>query len=190
MATTVSEVARARRHQHPGAAGRRRLGRDDTDVTGLVASIAHVEHDGRARVLGSGATARSAVLALAEVGVERLTIAARNPATARDAVALAEGCWHVGVGDPLESWIEDPVRLVISTLPGTASVGVGGLLSEAGQDFVGMTVLDVVYADWPTPWRVMCAAPAVSDQRPRHAGPESGCPVRKLFTGVGAPSTR
>ena len=188
LATTVSEVARS-----AGAINtlvRRADGGWDatnTDVTGLVASIAHVEHDGRARVLGSGATARSAVLALAEVGVERLTIAARNPATARDAVALAEAVGMSASAIPLESWIEDPVRLVISTLPGTASVGVGGLLSEAGRDFVGMTVLDVVYADWPTPLA----------RDVRRAGGEviSGLDMLvhqaaaqfELFTGVAAP---
>ena len=83
--------------------------------------------------------------------------------------------------------LEDPVRLVLSTLPGTASVGVGGLRSEAGRDFVGMTVLDVVYADWPTPLA----------RDVRRAGGEviSGLDMLvhqaaaqfELFTGVAAP---
>jgi shikimate dehydrogenase len=53
---------------------------------------------------------------------------------------------------PLERWADDPRRLVISTLAPSASVTAGGALDESGGGtFQGMTLLDVVYADWPTP---------------------------------------
>ena len=69
MATTVTETARV-----TGAVNtlvRRRDGGWDahnTDVRGIEAALAEVEHDGTATLLGGGATARSALLALGSLG--------------------------------------------------------------------------------------------------------------------------
>ncbi len=152
VADTVTEVAR--RAAAINTLTRRADGGWDatnTDVAGIVAAVRRVDHAGRARILGSGATARSALLALHQLGVERIDVAARNPATAAHLVSLAADLGVDAIAVPLTSWTEDPVRLVISTLPPAASSAVGGMLDDAGRGFAGMTVLDVVYAGWPTP---------------------------------------
>ena len=46
--------------------------------------------------------------------------------------------------------MRDPGRVVISTLPPAASADVGALL-DGDTELDGVTLLDVVYADWPTP---------------------------------------
>lgn len=153
VAASVSEVAR-----RAGAINtlvRRGDGAWDatnTDVAGIVAALRGVEHDGCGCVLGSGATARSAVLALAELGVREVSIAARNRQTAADAVLLGGSLGMRARALPLADWVQDPARLVISTVPPTASATVGGLLeAPGGGPFREMTLLDVGYADWPTP---------------------------------------
>lgn len=152
VATTVSDVA-----HRAGAINtlvrRGDLGWDahNTDVQGMTDALREVDHAGYARILGSGATARSAVLAVSALGVQHVDIAARNLSAAKDLVQLAESLGLVASSRPLALWGDDPVRLVISTLPPSASIEVGGVLTHSGGSFAGMTVLDVVYADWPTP---------------------------------------
>lgn len=123
----------------------------NTDVAGLVEAVRHVEHGGRGMILGSGATARSALLALHELGVTGVDIAARNAGATAELIELAAGLGVAARAIPLSSWAQDPVRLVISTLPPAGSEPVGDLLGEVGGTMAGMTVLDVVYANWPTP---------------------------------------
>jgi shikimate dehydrogenase len=120
----------------------------NTDVRGLEAALAGVEHGGTAIVLGGGATARSAVLALAELGVERLTLAVRaepRPETLRLAV-------HAGIAVdtvPLSAWGEHFAGgLVVSTLPPDGGAAAGAALGARRRRG---TLMDVVYADWPTP---------------------------------------
>lgn len=152
VATTVSEVA--------GRAGaintlvRRADGAWDatnTDVAGIREALRHVAHDGRARILGSGATARSAVLALADLGVRRVEVAARNPATLGGVLRLAEDAGLAATAIPLTEWAHHSGRLVVSTLPPAASTSTAALLTPDGPGARGTTLLDVVYADWPTP---------------------------------------
>ena len=95
---------------------------DNTDVAGLVAALAPVWHPGwtRAAILGAGATARSAILALAELGVREVVIYARTPAKAEPLVAWSPGELAVSVR-PLEAWTRGAEPVVISTLPGGAA---------------------------------------------------------------------
>lgn len=119
---------------------------DNTDVQGIVAALEGVDHGGRATVLGSGATSRSALLALARLGVTRVRVAARNPDRARSAGCVAEAGMTV---DPvaLDRWAEGGDPVVVSTLPPAASQSVA---AAVGPPRAGV-LLDVVYADWPTP---------------------------------------
>lgn len=156
VATTVSRTARA-----TGAVNtlvrRDDLGWDghNTDVRGIEAALADVPHDGAATVLGGGATARSALLALSSLGVERVALAVRGtarPETLRLAV-------HAGIAVevvPLADWTASGAhRLVVSTLPPEGAEAAAAPL--AGRRLHG-TLMDVVYADWPTPLATAASA--------------------------------
>ncbi|WP_235529139.1 MULTISPECIES: shikimate dehydrogenase [unclassified Phycicoccus] len=151
VAATVSETARL-----TGAVNtlvrREDLGWDahNTDVHGLVAALAHVDHGGAATLLGSGATARSAAVALSELGVSRVRVAARNVVTATEVVALLDSLDVHAVPVPLGEWAAGPGGVVVSTLPPPAAEAAAVHLPPDG-DLAGTTLLDVVYADWPTP---------------------------------------
>jgi shikimate dehydrogenase len=123
----------------------------NTDVIGLVRSLEAVEHGGAATLLGSGATARSAALALAELGVEDVRVAARNAEAAEDVLMLLKARGVSGTRSALEHWADEPRRLVVSTLPPQAGPLVCPALAAAQGLPSGATLLDVVYADWPTP---------------------------------------
>jgi shikimate dehydrogenase len=149
VAETVTETARV-----TGAVNtlvrRDDLGWDahNTDVRGLEAALADVDHDGTATVLGGGATARSALLALGSLGVRSVHLAVRDRARP-ETLHLAV---HTGLTldvVPLSSWgAHRRDRLVVSTLPPEAAPhAVAGLGSRRR---VG-TLMDVVYAGWPTP---------------------------------------
>ena len=79
-------------------------------------------------VLGAGATARSAVLALAELGVTTLTVRARDTSRAADLLAwaldLGAGIRNGSVA-ALGPWVTTGDDVVVSTLPGSAGE-VGG----------------------------------------------------------------
>ena len=165
VATTVSQTARL-----TGAVNtlvrRDDLGWDahNTDVHGLVAALADVDHGGAATLLGSGATARSAAVALARLGVTDVRVAARNPATGAEVVALLEALGVHAVPVPLEDWAVGAGGLVLSTLPPVAGEAAAVRLTGSGaasataasgdhpmSGLRGATLLDVVYAQGPTP---------------------------------------
>jgi shikimate-5-dehydrogenase len=128
---------------------------DNTDVHGMTRALQEagavdaVATSGHALVLGSGATARSAVASLAELGARQVTFAVRGSARtetvaqARDRGMVVLQC---GLGDL--SAVLPEVSLVVSTLPGGAAPA--GVLGDA-PDLGGRLLLDVVYAGWPTP---------------------------------------
>lgn len=120
----------------------------NTDVGGLVRALREDGWDEvpSARIIGAGATATSALVALAELGAERVQVVARRP----DAVAaLREIGARLGVevtGTPFDAVFE-PVAVSIATLPGDAAVPapVADALARSGGPLV-----DVVYGHWPT----------------------------------------
>lgn len=122
----------------------------NTDVHGLVAALSHVDHGGAATLLGSGATARSAAVALAQLGVTQARVAARNLATSTEVLALLDSLGVLAVPVTLEDWAVETGGLVLSTVPPAAGEAAAGRVG-AGTDLRGVTLLDVVYADWPTP---------------------------------------
>ncbi|MFZ0323362.1 MAG: shikimate dehydrogenase [Actinomycetes bacterium] len=139
-----------------------RAGRN-TDVAGLVA-VLHEHKTGVARsatVLGSGATARSALAALVALGVPTISVCARHPNQARDlpdlAVDLAAGHGeasqpHVEVlpWDALERLLD--VDVVVSTVPAGVTDALAGRLPGAalGERPAPGLLVDVVYDPWPT----------------------------------------
>ena len=129
---------------------------ENTDVAGIVAALADVR-GGRAVVLGAGGTARAALAALREIGVDTVDVLVRDPSRARDLRSAAK---RLSVHPTVSGALSDRRRagaaigladIVISTLPGGAADALVGVDP-------GATVLDVVYAPWPTPFAAAAAA--------------------------------
>lgn len=128
----------------------------NTDVGGLVAALRHAGF-GAARhtcVLGSGATAVTAILAAAVCGAHSVTCVARRESAAVQAAQLAQqACDLLGIAAPQLSGAaltaaDYPAQtatpeLVISTLPGTAEPELPALLR-------GLPLYDVSYAPSPS----------------------------------------
>ena len=123
---------------------------ENTDVHGIVAALHAVEHGGRARILGAGATARSAVLALGDLGVRTVEVAARRADAAAALAAFARGRGLDGIVVGLEDWAVDPPSLVLSTVPVEAGRELAPSFPRVGEP-VALTLFDVVYAPWPSP---------------------------------------
>ncbi len=122
----------------------------NTDIPGFVATwrSAGVRSVGRAVVVGAGATARSAVAALAELGTTHVTVLARSPARADGLTALSS---TLGLGCEVRRLDEAAsigrVDLAVSTVPATGQTG------DWVENLVGRTaaVCDVVYSPRETP---------------------------------------
>jgi shikimate dehydrogenase len=131
-----------------GPAGGKRA--DNTDVAGMVAALreaglARVE---QAIILGAGGTAQSALAVVRELGHESPTVVVRNLVRTGE---LRETAERLGMRPTISGRLfEEPLPdadLVISTLPG----GAADPLSSTRWN-PDTTVLDVVYAPWPTPF--------------------------------------
>jgi shikimate dehydrogenase len=125
--------------------GGRRLG-FNTDVHGIVTALAEagVRAPGSAVILGTGATACSALAALRDLGLTKAVVVAREPGRAAGTVAAAT---RLGVGATVLTYADaiPEADLVISTLPaGAADAYAEAIARSAGA------LLDVVYAPWPT----------------------------------------
>ena len=107
----------------------------NTDIHGITTAIeealtgAGLDAAATGAVIGSGATARSTVLALQRLGVGRLSITARRPEAAADVVSMAE---RIGSRAEAIPWSERGEALaadvVVSTLPGDAAAPLAGEL--------------------------------------------------------------
>ncbi|MBV9096584.1 MAG: shikimate dehydrogenase, partial [Frankiaceae bacterium] len=117
----------------------------NTDVPGMVDALSGLDLPEAATVLGAGATAASAVVALAALGVTHLVVRARRAAAAAALLPLAAGR---GLVMDVEPWPSDPldVELLVSTVPAGAADALHVVDSLAGR-----VLFDVVYAPWPTP---------------------------------------
>jgi shikimate dehydrogenase len=140
-------------------AGHERSGYN-TDVPGMVAALAEAGAgaDGRVLLLGGGATACSAIVALQRAGAQSVTAAVRTPPAAQ---ALAAVAGRVGLplrtvpfgpGRDRDEWLAGsaarPWRLLVSTVPAGAADSYADLL--AGGALAADAVFDVVYHPWPT----------------------------------------
>lgn len=132
----------------------RRAGHN-TDVAGIVAALreAGTPAISRAAVLGAGATAASALAALHELGAHQVRVLARSAQRARALQRVADGLGielRLGELHPLE--IEDRwPQVIISTLPAGA---LDDFAAKSDPTGVVPTLLDVVYAPWPSPLAV------------------------------------
>ena len=126
----------------------------NTDVHGIVASLraAGVDEVSWGVVIGAGATAASALAALAELGETAPDVLVRDPSRAGpllDAAARLGVRPHLGVlsADLLE---QPDVDVVVNTTPAGALDALRVDLDPRGLP----VLLDVVYAPWPTPLAV------------------------------------
>ena len=121
----------------------------NTDVGGIVRALAE---DGviavpTARIVGAGATATSALVALAELGATLVEVVARRPESVEPLRDLGE---RLGLDVAAASFAASAhalVPLTIATLPGDARI------EDAAADALansGGLLLDVVYGHWPT----------------------------------------
>jgi shikimate dehydrogenase len=122
----------------------------NTDVHGIVAALAEagVTSVARAVVLGGGATARSALAALAALGETAPTLVVRSEPV--DTLAAAE---RLGVRPTVVGFSPDVLvgcDVLVSTLP-------SGAADVWAPHVAGVPVLlDVVYEPWPTPLAAAC----------------------------------
>lgn len=127
----------------------------NTDVPGFVRAWRSRElaPPRRAAIVGNGATAASALLALAELGVGDVVVLVRDPRRAAgmlDLAAQLDVTAHVQGLDPLGAQPgrdeTPPLDVVVSTVPTHAiAASAGALVRRAAA------VFDVVYHPWPTP---------------------------------------
>ncbi|MET9674321.1 shikimate dehydrogenase [Streptomyces sp. NPDC006482] len=125
----------------------RRVG-DNTDIPGMIAALNErgVEKVESAAILGAGATASSALAALARICAGPVTAYVRSEARAEEMRGWGE---RLGVDVRTAAW-EDAAEaftapLVIATTP----AGATNALATAVPDTVG-TLFDVLYDPWPT----------------------------------------
>ena len=115
---------------------------DNTDIDGVKGALGPVA--GRAAVLGSGGTAPAVVVGLADLGVQDISVVARNQVKAAPLLALGA---RLGVDIrwiELGSTLED-VDVVVNTIPAD--------VAARHADTVAATplLLDAIYDPWPTP---------------------------------------
>jgi shikimate 5-dehydrogenase len=130
---------------------------ENTDVTGvgMALQLAGVEEVEEAAVLGAGGTAAAAAVALASLGARHVELVVREPARAADVVRVLEALDVRVSVSPLPAGatggrhavppegLRAPV--VVSTVPVEGQPAVSALPWRDDQ-----TVLDVLYAPWPT----------------------------------------
>lgn len=185
VAETVTGTARAARAINTLVRTDTGWSGDNTDVHGVTTAL----HEGgatevaSATIIGSGATARSALLGLVGLGARRITVAARTPERAEALRDVADVDLTV---IPLADWARTGDRAIVSTLPGEEASAAAALAAD-GADLSGAVLLDVVYADWPTPVAsaaagqgaaVVCGVEMLVHQAARQF---------ELFTGASAP---
>jgi shikimate dehydrogenase len=115
---------------------------DNTDVDGVKGALGLVA--GRAAVLGSGGTAPAVVVGLADLGVQDISVVARNRDKAAPLLALGA---RLGVN---VRWIElgttlADVDVVVNTVPADVVAG------YANTVVATPLLLDAIYNQWPTP---------------------------------------
>jgi shikimate dehydrogenase len=120
---------------------------ENTDVSGIgmALQLAGAEEVGSATIVGAGGTAAAAAVALASLGARSVDVVVRDPARAGDVTRVLEVLDVSATVTPLaEADLAAP--LVVSTVPIGAQPALLALPWRGEH-----TVLDVLYAPWPTP---------------------------------------
>jgi shikimate dehydrogenase len=120
---------------------------ENTDVTGIgmALQLAGAEEVTAATIIGAGGTAAAAAVALASLGARQVDVVVRDPARTGDVTRVLEALEvPATVTRFTDAALDAP--LVVSTVPIDAQPGLLALPWRAGH-----TVLDVLYAPWPSP---------------------------------------
>jgi shikimate dehydrogenase len=120
---------------------------ENTDVSGvgMALQLAGVEQVRHAAIIGAGGTAAAAAVALASLGAQHVDVVVRNTSRAGDVTRVLQTLdVSTAVTRISDADLEAPV--VVSTVPIDAQPDVLALPWRREQ-----TVLDVLYAPWPTP---------------------------------------
>ncbi|MGB6041011.1 MAG: saccharopine dehydrogenase NADP-binding domain-containing protein, partial [Gordonia sp. (in: high G+C Gram-positive bacteria)] len=124
-----------------------------TDVDGMTGALARVglpTDATRAVVIGAGGTALPTVAALAEVGINEVTVVARSAERARGVIELAEqlGLRAAVVGFDADASLRNAcgdAEVTVSTVPAAAAESLIPAVVRTSR------LVDVIYDPWPTP---------------------------------------
>lgn len=122
---------------------------DNTDIPGMVAALAErgVTRVPRAAVLGAGATASSALAALARICPGEITVCVRSARRAEEMRGWGE---RLKVPVRIADWADAAAVLDAPLVVATTPAGATDELAAAVPDAPGM-LFDVLYDPWPTP---------------------------------------
>lgn len=120
---------------------------DNTDIDGVTGALGQAS--GHAIVVGSGGTAPSVVVGLSELGVQRITVVARNADKAAPLLELAtrsgaDSRWCDIDDAELAATVAD-VDVVVNTIPADVAARYASILVSTPL------LLDAIYDPWPTP---------------------------------------
>lgn len=149
LATAVSDVAQLAGGANTLVRGDDGLwAADNTDVPGLVNALRErwPAPVSRTAILGGGATAASALVALASTGCTEFVLAVRDPERVQDTLAAAERLPTPVQVDVAELGARVEADLVVSTIPAAAQMP--EVVAAAAS--VPVT-FEVIYDPWPTP---------------------------------------
>ena len=134
----------------------------NTDVAGFVSILSQIEMPQSIVILGSGATARSASLAISSKFQDsKLSVIGRSTSAVDELVGLASS---FGISARAEEESAEALLnadLVISTVPGTAFTELWEDVA-AGSVRARGTLVDVVYKPWPSNASIAWASVSVS----------------------------
>ena len=121
---------------------------ENTDVQGIGTALqaAGVQQVERAAILGAGGTGAAAAVARASLGARHVDVVVRGPARAGDLLRVLDTLGVAATPQRLDETGTVAAPVVVSTVPVGGQPAVAELAWWGGQ-----TVLDVLYADWPTP---------------------------------------
>lgn len=120
---------------------------DNTDIDGVIGALG--EASGHAIVVGSGGTAPAVVVGLVELGVQRITVVARDREKVAAVVDLAgkvgaDARWCDINGSEVAQVVAS-ADAVVNTVPAEAAARYAAVLSSTP------VLLDAIYDPWPTP---------------------------------------
>ena len=118
----------------------------NTDVSGLIWAVSQVAATPlpRVTIVGTGATARAALLAATQLGAQLVTVVARTPARAEALRALSV---ELGVRLEISPWpahLPD-ADLVVSSVVSGAADGIARAVAASAP-----LIVDIIYDPWPT----------------------------------------
>ena len=120
----------------------------NTDIYGIVAALkTNKSLDiSNPSIIGSGATARSAIAALSQLGAKKVILCSRNETTL---IELAKVAKDFGLESTEVAWKDIYKAMAASTVISTLPSGAMDSFAAMGPEIPG-SLLDVTYSPWPS----------------------------------------